>query len=60
MTPYICEGTIVKTSTGREGKVISVDRKIKIAVIGPNRPSARVAFTELLKNLEVVSYREVE
>ena len=59
MTPYICEGTIVKTSTGREGKVIGVDRKTKIGVIWSG-PSTRAVFTELLKNLEVVSYREVE
>lgn len=33
MMPYVCEGTIVKTLNGREGKVVGVDRKNRIAVI---------------------------
>lgn len=33
MMPYVCEGTIVKTLNGRDGKVVGVDRKNKIAVI---------------------------
>ena len=56
MMPYVCEGTIVKTLNGRDGKVIGVDRKNKIAVIY----SGKTSFTEKLENVRVVSYKEVK
>lgn len=56
MMPYICEGTIVKTNTGRDGKVVHVDRKNKVATIY----SGTTWFAEMLENLKVVSYKEVE
>lgn len=56
MMPYVCEGTIVKSLVGREGKVIGVDRKNKIAVIHTGTTS----YTEKLENLRVVSYKEVK
>lgn len=56
MMPYICEGTIVKTLNGRDGKVVGVDRKNKIAVIY----NGKTSFTEKLENVRVVSYKEVK
>lgn len=56
MMPYVCKGTIVKTLNGRDGKVIGVDRKNKIAVIY----SGKTSFTEKLENVRVVSYKEVK
>ena len=56
MMPYICEGTIVKTLSGREGKIIGVDRKNKLATLYNGFTSC----TERLENIEVVSYREVK
>lgn len=54
--PYICEGTIVKSTYFNEGKVIGVDRKNKIAVI-----RCGMSFlTEKFENLKVVSYKEVK
>lgn len=54
--PYICEGTIVKTKTGRHGKVVVIDTKRKIAIIR----DGKISFPEATKTLKVVSYREVE
>lgn len=54
--PYICEGTIVRDTWGREGKVIMFDQESKVAVV---RVGAG-AFAEHVKNLEVVSYKEVK
>lgn len=56
MTPYICENTIVKSRHGREGQVISVDRKTKTAVI----KSETSIWTTKTENLTVVSYKEVK
>lgn len=56
MKSYVCEGTIVKSTRGREGLVIGVDRTHQIVVI----QSARTFFTEKLENLQVVSYKEVQ
>jgi hypothetical protein len=56
MMPYVCEGTYIKTASGREGKVIGVDRKNKVALIHQGKTS----YTEKLTNLSVVSYKEVE
>lgn len=55
MMPYVCEGTIVKTLSGRDGKVVGVDRKHKIAVIY----NGRTSYTEKLENIRVISYKEV-
>lgn len=52
MMPYVCEGTIVKTLNGREGKVVGV----RIAVIY----NGKTFYTEKLENIRVVSYKEVE
>lgn len=56
MMPYVCEGTIVKTLNGREGRVVGVDRKNRIAVIY----NGKTSYTEKLENIRVVSYKEVE
>lgn len=54
--PYVCRGTIITTANGLRGKVICVDRKSKAVVFF----NERGLFTEHLKNLQVVSYKEVE
>lgn len=56
MMPYVCEGTIVKTLNGRDGKIVGVDRKNKIAVIY----NGKTSFTEKLESIRVISYREVK
>ena len=56
MMPYVCEGTIVKTLNGRDGKIVGVDRKNKIAVIY----NGITSFTEKLENIRVISYKEVK
>ena len=56
MIHFVCEGTIVKTLNGREGKVVGVDRKNRIAVIY----NGKTSYTEKLENIRVVSYKEVE
>lgn len=56
MMPYVCEGTTVKTLTGRNGRIIGVDRKNKIAVIY----NGTTSYTEKLKNIKVISYKGVE
>lgn len=56
MKPYVCEGTFVKSNSGRDGLVIGVDRVNSIVVI----QSIRSSFTEKLENLQVVSYKEVK
>lgn len=55
MMPYVCEGTIIKTLSGRDGKIVGVDRKNKIAVIY----NGKTSFTEKLENIRVISYKEV-
>lgn len=55
-TPYVCEGTIIKTYNGREGKIIGVDRKHKVVVV----TNGKISFTERLNNIKVVSYKEVK
>ena len=56
MMPYVCEGTIVKTLNGRDGKIVGVDRKNKIAVIY----NGKTSFTVKLENIRVISYKEVK
>lgn len=56
MIPYVCEGTIIKTLSGRDGKIVGVDRKNKIAVIY----NGKTSFTEKLENIRVISYKEVK
>lgn len=56
MMSYICEGIIVKCREGREGMVIKIDRKNKVALIRGHKNT----FTEDMKNLTVLSYRGVE
>lgn len=56
MMPYVCEGTIVKTLSGRDGKIIGIDRKNKVAVIY----NGRTSYTEKLENIRVISYKEVQ
>ena len=33
MMPYVCKGTIVNVAGGYTGKIISINRKTKVAVI---------------------------
>lgn len=56
MMPYVCDGTIVRVRDGRTGKVISVDRNTKIAVIYTGKAS----ISTRIENLEVISYKEVQ
>lgn len=55
-TPYVCNGTLVKTLTGREGEIICVDRKNKIAYL---RVGMAVR-SEKLDHLRVISYKGVK
>lgn len=55
MKPYICEGTTIKTTKGREGKIIGVDRKTGIFVAH----TGKVFFTDKLENIVNVSYKGV-
>jgi hypothetical protein len=56
MKPYICEGTIVRTMRGREGKVVNINREIEVATI---RCDSTYIF-EKTNGLKVVSYGEVK
>lgn len=55
MTPYVCAGTIVRTTT-REGKVLGVDPINKIAVVF----TGTTYFTVPTAEIKIVSYGEVE
>lgn len=55
-TPYVCEGTIVRTKHGKEGRIIGIDRKHKLATIQVDKS----VCSEKLENLRVVSYKGVE
>lgn len=50
--PYVCEGTLVKTNTNREGEVISVDRVNKIVIV----TTGTGVFSENLNDITVISY----
>ena len=54
--PYVCDGTTVKVRDGRTGKVICVDRNIKIAVVY----TGKAFISTKIENLEVISYKEVK
>lgn len=54
--PYVCDGTTVKMRDGRTGKVICVDRNIKIAVVY----TGKAFISTKIENLEVISYKEVK
>jgi hypothetical protein len=56
MLPYICDGTIVKTANGREGRVIGIDRQNNLVTIH----SKTGYYTEKIHDIEVVSYKGVE
>lgn len=56
MMPYVCEGTIVKTISGRDGKIVGVDRKNKIVTVY----NGTTSYTEKLENIRVISYKEVK
>ena len=56
MMPYVCEGTIVKTLSGRDGKIVGVDRENRIAVIY----NGRTSYTEKLEKIRDISYKEVQ
>lgn len=56
ITPYICNGTCVRTSDGREGMVVSAIRNSKVIVI---REGKRI-YTESKNNVVAVSYKNVE
>lgn len=56
MVPYVCDGTIVRMRDGRTGKVICVDRNTKIAIVYTGKAS----ISTKIKNLEVISYKEVK
>jgi len=55
-TPYVCEGTIVRTKRDKEGRIIGIDRKHKLATIQVGKS----VCSEKLENLRVVSYKGVE
>ena len=55
MNKFICVGTSV-TDGNKNGVVISIDTRTKVAVMcGYSR-----VWTDNIRNLEVVSYREVQ
>lgn len=57
MNKYICEGSLIRNvKTGRAGKVIATDPVSRFAIVQDNRGYR----TELFKNIEVTSYKEVE
>lgn len=53
---YVCEGMIVKTSNGREGKVIGTDRNLHTAAIS----NGHTTFVAPVSDLQVVSYKGVK
>lgn len=53
---YIYKGAYVQTRFGREGKVIDVNRKNKIAIIVTNKG---LFFSESFNNLQVIPRRGI-
>ena len=54
--PYVCDGTTVRVRDGRTGKVICVDRNIKIAIVY----TGKAFISPKIENLEDISYTEVK
>lgn len=56
MNSYICVGTEIRDRAGRKGVVFAYDKDSKLAVIRVRDKY----FVEDVRNLTVVSYKEVE